>query len=413
MLATKPQGVTTYTRRMNLISPAARALGKGVHLDMETIDRMANEGSGMLTDMGHRYHREGLEVLAQSADEADLTYVGRRAAREMLVWSLVRRMMLVEVRKTHPEIFEQPIMPSFLIMGFPRTGTTHLHRLLACDERFRGIPTWETRRPIPFPLLNPDMADNRRERGIHDDGLSQRYTPDKDSVHYSDVDTPEECCVMLTATFNVALFWSRLPVYRFAEWLQQEGFKNVDEVGKDYRAFLQVIQHGDTSTGLALKSPDHTPGLGMLLETVPEAMIIQTHRNPIKSSNSLHSMVYGNHTHVATKLDPKRMARTNLNHLDAAFRYNALGREKHPNRVFDADYQDLVSKPIELVRSIYEWFSVDWPTNHEDVLQAYLDANPQNKFGSHKYSSEDFGLTDDEVLAHFSDYLDAFPMARP
>ena len=36
-----------------------------------------------------------------------------------------------------------------VILGLPRTGTTHLHNLLSQDPALRSLPYWESLEPIP------------------------------------------------------------------------------------------------------------------------------------------------------------------------------------------------------------------------------------------------------------------------
>ncbi|NIP24155.1 MAG: sulfotransferase, partial [Phycisphaerae bacterium] len=39
----------------------------------------------------------------------------------------------VEMEKEAPELFKRPLVPPLIVLGFPRSGTTLLHRLLALD----------------------------------------------------------------------------------------------------------------------------------------------------------------------------------------------------------------------------------------------------------------------------------------
>ena len=48
------------------------------------------------------------------------------------------------------------------------------------------------------------------------------------------------------------------------------------------------------------------------------------------------------------------------------------------------------------------------PDGHHERLQTYMKENKQGKYGTHSYSSEKFGLTDNEIRHQFTDYLHAF-----
>ena len=51
-----------------------------------------------------------------------------------------------------------------VIAGLPRTGTTHLHNLLAAGPTFRVLPYWESIEPVPLPPRSGAEPDPRRVR---------------------------------------------------------------------------------------------------------------------------------------------------------------------------------------------------------------------------------------------------------
>jgi hypothetical protein len=62
------------------------------------------------------------------------------------------------------------------------------------------------------------------------------------------------------------------------------------------RRFLQHLQFDHPDRQWVLKSPDHVYGLKELFEVFPDALIIQTHRNPfevLKSSRHLTGVLHG------------------------------------------------------------------------------------------------------------------------
>ena len=70
------------------------------------------------------------------------------------------------------------------------------------------------------------------------------------------------------------------------------------------------------------------------------------------------------------------------------------------------DYTDLVKDPIKITRKIYQKFGMDLtPLAEENMLQ-YLRENPQNKYGRHRYSLEQYGLTYDDVKKECTVYED-------
>ncbi len=159
-----------------------------------------------------------------------------------------------------------------IITGLPRSGTTALHRLLALDPVFHAPPLWE--------LLDPflDSADGlRRWRTRAQIGFKNRLLPDLDQKHFTRADTPEECTLLLANSFASPLFWDLAPLEGYLEWVQAADQRPVYE---DYRRQLEILQARHPDRRLLLKAPAHLGNLAVLHEVVPEAHLIQTHRDP-------------------------------------------------------------------------------------------------------------------------------------
>src|ERR687893_3044256 len=265
--------------RLRVLNTVGRHLGAArlpvVALDEEALVQAAVKATG-LTDLGNSYHREGLLRLLEAAEnDAALHLSGQATFREVIVGSLINRLLLTEACKQTPETFRKPPRPPIIVLGLPRSGTTFLHRLLAMDPAHRAVPWWELARPVPG-ADSDEQSDRRRE--VYQKKLRrlQRMVPDLDSKHYTRVDTPEECIWLLANTFLSPLFWAFAPVYGYLDW-----YKNQDRLQAyyEYRLLLQVLQAVDPTRRLALKSSTHTGAVETLLQTVPGALLIQTHRN--------------------------------------------------------------------------------------------------------------------------------------
>ena len=85
--------------RFRLLNAAGKSLRAAklpfARFDEEALREAAVKETG-LNDFGDPYHREGLLRLLESAEEdADLHFVGRLAYREVVVNSLVNRLLLM------------------------------------------------------------------------------------------------------------------------------------------------------------------------------------------------------------------------------------------------------------------------------------------------------------------------------
>ena len=394
--------------RFRLLNLAGRSLG-AAHLsigrfDEEAVHRAAMKQTG-LTDFGDPYYREGLSSLLRSAEnDAELHFVGRLAYREIIVSSLANRLLLTQARKRAPEVFQRPLIPPIIVLGLPRSGTTFLHRMLALDSTHRGVPLWELVRPLPDGG-SPGGPDRRREIVQQRLESRQKLAPDVDRKHYTRADTPEECIWLLAATFVSPIFWVLAPVYGYLEW-----YKSQDRLKayREYRLLLQVLQAVDPTRRLALKAPAHTGALDVLLKTIPDALFIQTHRNPVEASNSLNSLFYSLHSAVTEGVDAPRMAEALLSLQEHEIALNLAARDAHPGAVFDVYYDRLVADPVGTVRGVYEHFGLVWSQSYEEQLLTYLRENPKGKYGPHPYASVDFGQTDEAIAERFAAYSERF-----
>ena len=107
--------------------------------------------------------RERLDVLLTGLrDEAGLSPFGVLSDHTSSLGQLLRsRLLIQDLLDRHPEILDIPITAPIVIVGLPRTGTTHLHNLISADPALRSLPYWEALEPV---LPRPRAAGARRAR---------------------------------------------------------------------------------------------------------------------------------------------------------------------------------------------------------------------------------------------------------
>ena len=393
--------------RFRMLNAAAKYLRAArlpvARLDEETLSRAAIRETG-LSDFGDPYYREGLLALIESAEkDAHLHFLGRFALHDIAATYLSNRLLLAEASKRTPDVFERPLIPPIIVLGLPRTGTTFLHRMLTVDPAHRGVPVWQLLRPLPNG--EPDRRRQLAERALK---MQEGMTPGRDRMHYTRVDTPEECMVLQGTTFASVFFFASMPVYGYADW-----FYSYDQskAYQEYLMLLQVLQDVEPERRLTLKAPAHTGALPVLHRLIPDALIIQTHRDPVAACNSASSLFYASYAMVTDRVDVPKMADTLIRALEKAAAVSLEFREANPGLIHDVHYDQLVADPVGTVKGIYEHFGLPWPDGHERRLNDYVLDNPQGRHGEHHYSSPDFGLTDDAIAKRFAEYSAAFGFA--
>lgn len=370
-------------------------------LDRDALEAAAAERMGV-ADFGPNGYRDGLtRFLASVQEDANLNAYGEMVVSRLLLNGLENRLVFVNARKNAPELFSDTLQPPLIVMGLPRTGTTHLHRLLATDARHRAAPFWEVVSPLPRDAQDtPGRREHRAE-----DFLDLLGWSDPSVAHHVAADLPEECRYMLLQSFESSLLWDVASVYGYLEWYNAQ---DRQEKYREYAHLLRVLQQRQPGKRLVLKEPAHTDALNAILEAVPDALIVQTHRNPEDQCASWCSLNHKTRQIGTDKLERAPGTKANLDLLETMIERNMQARERYPGRVYDVRYTDLVNEPIEVVKSIYEHYRLEYTPELSDALERYVRENPQHKHGKHKYSLEDFGLSAEDIQRRFGDYAAEF-----
>ncbi|MFZ0546849.1 MAG: sulfotransferase [Candidatus Promineifilaceae bacterium] len=346
-------------------------------------------------------------MVHSAEQDANLNTLGRYGLREGIIQQLANRLKLVEMEKQAPDLFRRPLHSPLIVIGFPRSGTTYLHRLLAADPDGRAIPLWELTSPLPegkgvHLLTDPTDRAKRLKKMERQMKIRLSLNDNLDHKHFIRADSPEECMFMLGQTFHTMLYWVTAPVYSYVAWYdRQERHKKY----QDYRRLLQVLQAVDPTKHLVLKAPAHTGGVGDLLELVPEANIIQTLRDPVTCMNSLNSLLATTQKVVTDQLDLHKMAQANLELMTVELTRNEAGRKKYPDRILDIEYEGLIADPIGTIKKIYDHFNLLYTAEFEAAMAQYIANNPKGKHGRHQYDSADFGLTDEAIRERIPPYF--------
>jgi hypothetical protein len=199
-------------------------------------------------------------------------------------------------------------------------------------------------------------------------------------------------------------------VYGYLDW-----YKNHDRLQAyhEYRLLLQVLQAADPTRRLVLKSSTHTGAVEALSQTVPGALLIQTHRNPAEATISLASLIFSAHSRMSERLDVSRMTETILSFHEHQIARNLAARYAHAGALFDVYYDRLVADPIGTVRDVYDHYDLAWSEEFAERLNCYLQQNPRDKHGAHRYAAENFGQTGKAISERFAAYIERFELTSP
>lgn len=347
--------------------------------------------------------RPGLARLMQSLDgESELNFIGRLMMRDYVQRLLVNRLKIARDLKQYPDIERVEIRRPLFIVGFPRTGSTLLQRLLARDPAARSLQAWEMMLPSPPPEAATYASDPRIKLADRRLRMLDWMAPEFSVAHEVVAGEPEECVSLLQTTLTSSCFelMARMPSYR--DWLRTQ---DQTQPYRYYQRQLQLLQYRNARQHWVLKSPFHLLAIDALMQVFPDAVIVQTHRAPERVLPSLCSLFNAMHQLTSDRTDPRQLGSSMIELLAEANAHLDAAREKYPaERFMDVPYQGLVDDPVGTVRSIYTRFGYPLGDAALGQMQAWHGSNPQHRRGVHQYSLEQFGLTPADVERRFADY---------
>jgi hypothetical protein len=264
-------------------------------------------------DFGDESFQEPMQRLLASMDaEGNLHEIGRATQRERVIGLLVNRLRAEAAIARHPEILDEELREPLVIIGLARTGTTMLQRTIGADPRMFSLLWWESRHPAPFDLDGETGDTDPRITAAEEEvRMMVEAVPDLFAVHPFDAHAPDEEIMLLEHSFlstNAAAF---VHVPSYVDWLDGQD----QRPAYDYMLrLLKLVQwqkkrRGETGERWVLKSPAHLHNIDLLFEVMPDAWIVQTHRDPLQTIPSLASFCHMVLQTGSDDCDPKETGR--------------------------------------------------------------------------------------------------------
>jgi hypothetical protein len=262
-----------------------------------------------------------------------------------------------------------PVQAPLFVLGHYRSGTTHLHNLLARDDRLAY--------PTTFQVYYPRTFLTRKSAARMMAAVMPRTRP-QDRVAVG-VDEPQEDEFALCALTGraVPVGWA-FP--RSADWyhryltLREAPEAEVAEWASAMASLVRKLAFAAAGRPLVLKSPGHTGRIRILLELFPDARFVHIRREPF--------VVFQSTRHTMRAVAPwfalqrpdfdgldERIIRQYRESYDAYFEERALIPEGHLHEV---SFEQLEADPIGLLRGLYEALRLPRFDHAEPTVRAYL-----------------------------------------
>ena len=176
-----------------------------------------------------------------------------------------------------------------------------------------------------------------------------------------------------------------------------------------HRTVLQVLQ-SQCPGQWQLKSPVHLIDPSAIAAVYPDARFVLTHRDPVNVIASVCSLVRSL-AGTFTDTDWQNYIRETWPEVvgglldnQNAFRDAQITAGRGDSFV-DIAYSDLVGDPITTIASLYEQLGENFSAEAESAMRAHSAEHKKDRFGSHSYSLEEWGLDRDALTERVQPYL--------
>ncbi|MCA8921131.1 MAG: sulfotransferase [Planctomycetes bacterium] len=339
----------------------------------------------MLTDPGapqqlkHRWSLEGnylygltlrrwLRLLRENGFRVSPAYWHRAAFMTVLSafnsWESWREDVEFGARVAEAELAGPPLF----VLGHFRSGTTHLHNLLAKDPQFGTPSTYQA--CAPFTFLRTEEKATRRYGWM----LPERRTSDNVAVSFEE---PQEDELALSQLCGVSpylgmSFPERAPHYERFFTFADANRRDVEAWEHTLLEFMRklTVRHRKP---LILKSPTHTARVARLVELFPEAKFVHIRRNPYDVFRS--SVKFFDTTLWYVLLQRPRESQVEGVLRRYRMIYDAYLRERHTvpaGNLCEVRFEDLEAQPLETLERIYGELGLPGFGPFADAARSYL-----------------------------------------
>lgn len=412
---TRPPDVRIDALAAPRFAPGVEALmaslaqvGADVRLEEEPLLDAARAQTG-LSDFGADDFRERLRVLLRALnEEAGLSDAGRFMQQQLVAQLLRNRLLVRHLLSRHPEIRDVPVERPIVICGLPRTGTTHLHNLMAADPALRSLPYWEALEPVladaerPAPG-EPDPRTVRTEQAL---AFLEMALPYFKRMHEMTVDHIHEEIQLLAIDFSTMLFETIAPMPSWRDWYLSHDQTSSYEY---LRSVLQVLTWLRGGTRWVLKSPQHLEQFGVLARVFPDATFVVTHRDPVSITASVATMIAYSARLVLAPVDPLAIGRYWAARVETMI--GACVRDRHllpAERSVDVRFDAFMADDVATVARVYALAGQPFTPAVERRMRDFMVHNPRGRLGGVRYDLADFGLDGAERRAALRFYTDRF-----
>ena len=375
-------------------------------LDADALHARASADTG-LHDFGAGDYRERLDVYLAALREIDgLHAAGVVNFYGQLLQLLKNRLLFTDLLCRHPEIDDIELQPPVVIAGLPRTGTTHLHNLLAAPPTFRTMPYWESVEPFPLPAEAGVEPDPRRARMDVAVAVINTVMPHFPLMHEMTTEHVHEEIQLLANDFSTMFFETLADVPRWRDYYHaHDQTPHYEYLARQLKA-MQFLRGGRR---WLLKSPQHLEQVPVLDRVFPGRIVVFTHRDPVPVALSMIAMITYSARMHRTPVPVHQIAASWIDRLEQML--TALVRDRDtigPQRSVDIRFDDFMANELGVAEHVYALAGEPFTEEARTAIAGYLAGHQRGRLGNVETSWEMFGLTEEGLRARFAPYVERF-----
>jgi len=238
--------------------------------------------------------------------------------------------------------------------------------------------------------------------------MAESFMPGFTKFHALGATLGQECVRMTAADFRSMIFpiQYRVPTYNL--WLLH--YADMRPAYRWHRRYLQHLQSRHAAPQWLLKSPAHLWHLDALAGEYPDAIIIQSHRDPLKVIASTSALAANLRRMASDEVSIADLAASYAEDIFVGLDRGIEARDRAtfpPGQLIDLQFTEFVDDPLSTVRRVYGALDRELTGPTEQRMRAFLAANPGDG-GGDRYRFADTDLDAGELRERAARYQDRF-----
>lgn len=352
-------------------------------IDPEALVAKAERREGEALALGD--WEKALAVLTRALrDEAALNPLGLAMAHGQLVGILRQRIRAARLWREEPRILDPAIDRPVVILGQMRSGTTFLHRLLACDPAF----TFTRHHESLWPLARTRPSAKATALAVR--AMLFASNPALRRVHPTAPDAPEEEFGLHAFSLHGAMFDAQWRVPSFTAFDEQRDLAGV------YREFGDLLRtlrwrRGDPDDAIQLlKAPQFMADLPALRAAFPDARFVRLRRDERQVAASSASLVCHQRRIQSDSVDSHAVGQEWLDKIRRReARAEAALADVPSSQLHRVAYEQFVADWRPTIAAIYDFLGLSISAHVWSRMEAVARSRSHE---GHDYSPEHFGL---------------------